>query len=308
MRPFIRRSRRHYIVSILICFLALGIAAHADGPNDAEEYLREIDEWDQKRLLSLKNPEGYLSLAGLFPLIEGKNRFGSAEDNDLVFPAGSPATAGVFVLKAGAVSVEVAGGVEIMSNDTVVTSVVLRSDAEGEPTVLAMGALRFYVIERSGNLYVRLKDLESELLKHFEGVDRFPVDVAWRIEGRFEPYDPPKRIMVPNQLGGEFEEDCPGRVVFEVGGEACSLEPMNASRGRLFFVFGDATSGLETYGGGRFLVSEPPSDDGIVVLDFNKAYNPPCVFSPFATCPLPHEANRLAARIEAGEKNWGEDH
>ena len=306
MRSFIRRSRRYYIVSILMCSLALGIAAHADGPTEA--YLQEIDGWHQKRLESLKNQEGYLSLAGLFPLVEGENRFGSAEDNDLVFPAGAPARAGVFVLKEGAVSVEVAGGVEITSNDVTVTSAVLSSDAEGEPTVLAMGELRFYVIERSGNLYVRLKDLDSELLKHFEGVDRFPVDVAWRIEGRFEAYDPPKRILVPNVLGGDFEEECPGRVLFEVGGKVYSLEPMNASRGRLFFVFGDGTSGLESYGGGRFLVAAPPSDDGIVVLDFNKAYIPPCAFSPFATCPLPHEANRLTVRIDAGEKNWGEGH
>ena len=312
MRSFIRRSHRYFIVPLILCSWAPVAAAHGEGPKDApkgaDAHRQEIDEWHQKRLESLKNPEGYLSLAGLFPLVEGENWFGSREDNALVFPAGTPARAGVFVLKAGAVRVDVAEGVEITVIDAAVSSAVLQSDAEGEPTVLAMGSLRFYVIDRSGALYIRLKDLDSELLKHFEGVDRFPVDVAWRIEGRFEPYDPPKRILVPNVLGGAFEEKCPGRVVFEIGGEACGLEPTSASRGRLFFVFGDGTSGLETYGGGRFLVAGPPSEEGIVVLDFNKAYNPPCAFSPFATCPLPHEANRLTVRIEAGEKKWGEGH
>jgi hypothetical protein len=244
----------------------------------------------------------------LFPLSEGSNRFGSADDNDLVFPAEAPEFAGAFVLEDGEVRIEVAGDVEITTGGAPVTSAVLESDADGVPTVLEMGFLHFYVIERAGKLYVRVKDLQSERLKQFDGIDRYPVDAAWRINARFEPYDPPRSVRVPNVLGGEFVEECPGRVEFEVGGKTCSLEPLSASGGRLFLVFGDATSGLETYGGGRFLYADPPTEDGEVILDFNKAYNPPCAFSPYATCPLPPEANRLSVRIEAGEKNWGEVH
>lgn len=290
------------------CLGPMSPAPAQDAAASGDAYRSAIDRWHERRLRSLRDPDGYLSLVGLFPLAEGENRFGSAADNDMVFPAGAPAHAGVFMIRGGAVRLEVTGGVEITANDTPVTSAALDSDARGEPTVLSMGSLRFYVIERAGNLLVRLKDPDSELLSEFSGIDRFPVDADWRIEGRFEPYHPPKRIRVPNVLGGESEEDCPGRIVFEVRGKSYSLEPTINSSGRLFIVFGDGTSGVETYGGGRFLVAEPPSEDGTVVLDFNKAYNPPCAFTPFATCPLPHEANRLAVRIEAGEKRWGEKH
>lgn len=290
------------------CLLAMGAAAFGQESQGLDAYRSEIDAWHRKRIESLKDPEGYLSLVGLYPMAEGANRFGSAKGNDLVFPAGSPPHAGVLKRADGVVRIEVTPGVVITSGGELVASDTLRSDAHGEPTVLEMGSMRFYVIDRSGDLYVRLKDVESERLMSFDGVDRFPVDRAWQIDARFEPYDPPRFISVPNVLGGEFVEECPGRLVFEVNGEPCSLEPLLDSRGRFFIVFGDGTSGLETYGGGRFLVADPPSHEGLVVLDFNRSYNPPCAFSPFATCPLPHEANRLDVRIEAGEKTWGEGH
>jgi uncharacterized protein (DUF1684 family) len=312
LRPLLHRLLRHAFPALLTWLLVLPAAAPTRAQNpkeaDADAYRREVESWYQRRLRSLKRPEGYLSLVGLFPLGGGENRFGSAADNDLVFPSKAPSRAGAFVVEDGTVRVEVNPGVEITEDGAPVTSGRLKTDSGGEPTVLAMGSLRFYVIDRSGDLYVRLKDRDSELLKHFDGIDRFPVSAAWRIQGRLEPYNPPRRILVPNVLGGEFEELCPGRVVFQVAGDTLSLEPASASNGRLFFVFGDGTSGLETYGGGRFLVADPPAEDGTVILDFNKAYNPPCAFTPFATCPLPPDANHLAVRVEAGEKKWGEGH
>ncbi len=310
MHAPVPRPINSFVAALFVASLLPGAAAAAlaGGSAETDAYLEEIDAWKAKRLESLKSQEGYLTLAGLFPLAEGRNPFGSAADNALVFPAGAPPHAGVFVLDKGAVTLEVTAGVEIASAGEPVSAMPLGSDVDEETTMLEMGSFRFYVIDRSGDLYIRLKDLDSELLKHFDGIDCFPADSAWRIEGRLEVYDPPRTIRIPNVLGGEFEELCPGRVVFEVRGEKCSLEPVNASGGRLFFVFGDDTSGLETYGGGRFLVADGPSGDGTIVLDFNKAYNPPCAFSPFATCPLPHETNRLTVRIEAGEKTWGEGH
>ena len=294
------------ITLILLTTLPQAIPSRAETTGDT--YVSEVDDWHRSRVENLKSPDSYLTLAGLFSLAEGDNRFGSAPDNELVFPEATPAHAGLFTVTDGSVQIDVLDGVTITAADEPVRSMHLGTDAGQTPTVLTMGSFRFYIIDRSGHLYVRLKDLQSELLEQFEGIERFPVDVSWRIEGQFKPYDPPKTLRIPNVLGYDFDETCPGQVVFDVGGETFSLEPIPAGGGRLFIVFGDETSGLETYGGGRFLVADAPSEDGRVVLDFNKAYNPPCAFTPYATCPLPHEANRLPVRIEAGEKSWGEGH
>jgi uncharacterized protein (DUF1684 family) len=307
VRGFIVAAARAGLLAAVVC---LGTAPPAAAESEAEidAYQKEINDWHRARIERLQSPTGYLSLAGLFPLADGENRFGSAEDNDLVFPAKAPAHAGVVTVGGSAARVRILEGVGVTTGDAPVATMALQTDAGGEPTVLAMGSFRFHVIERSGRLYLRLKDLENELLDRFGGIERFPVDESWRIEGRFEPYEPPKNLRIPSVLGYDSEQTCPGAVAFEVRGTVYRLEPIPASGGKLFFVFGDGTSGLETYGGGRFLVAGPPSEDGIVILDFNKAYNPPCAFTPFATCPLPHAANRLSVRIEAGEKTYGEGH
>jgi len=305
---FFRLTTGLAVLAAAIILLPPFVSPAAGGDNDSKTHQNEIEEWFQSRIERLKRPDGYLSLVGLFPLDEGTNSFGSAEDNQLVFPEKSPEYAGVFTLKAGLVQISVKDGVEILEDENRITETRMIPDTGKPTTVLSMGTFRFFVIERSGRLYIRLKDVESEALAAFEGVDRFPVDESWCIEANFEAYDPPRKISVPNVLGYEFEQTCPGRVVFEVGGVECSLEPTSASATSLFFVFGDETSAVETYGGGRFLVTSAPSEDGKVFMDFNKAYNPPCAFTPFATCPLPHPANRLTVRIEAGELNYGDHH
>jgi len=279
-------------------------AEPATGESTEAAYRKEIDEWHAKRVERLRDEYGWLSLVGLMPLRDGDNRFGSAADNDLVFPEKAPGHAGVLTLENGTVHLKVTALGKIESEGNPVRMMDLASDAEEGTTILDMGDLRFYVIERSGRFFVRLKDKESEARKHFKGIERYPVRGEWRIEGRFEPYDPPKKLRIPNALGMEFEETCPGSVVFEVGGVTQRLEPTADADGGLFFVFADATSGNETYGGGRFLYTDPPGPDGKVILDFNKAYNPPCVFTPFATCPLPHAENILKVKVEAGEKNY----
>ncbi len=265
---------------------------------------REVNEWHAKRIERLRSEYGWLTLVGLMPLEEGENRFGSAADNDLVFPEKAPEYAGVFTLKNGSVHIDVSKGVNISSDGKPVQSTILGSDADEETSILDMGGLRFYVIERAGRYYIRLKDSEAETLKKFKGIDRYPVRLEWRIEARFEPYDPPKKLMIPNVIGVDFEESCPGVVIFEVSDSTYRLEPTSTSSRGLFFVFADETSGIETYDGGRFLYVDPPGPDGKVILDFNKAYNPPCVFTPYATCPLPHAENILKIKIEAGEKKY----
>ncbi len=171
--------------------------------------------------------------------------------------------------------------------------------------MLAHGSLSFYLIKRGARLGVRVKDREASTLKEFKGVPTFAVNPLWRLVARFEPYDPPRKIDVPNILGSTEADESPGAVVFDVKGEKFRLEAVKEDdSGELFLIFGDKTNGTETYGGGRFLYTLPPKD-GTVVVDFNQAINPPCVFTPYATCPLPPAPNRLPIRIPAGEKAYG---
>jgi uncharacterized protein (DUF1684 family) len=244
---------------------------------------------------------------GLFWLEEGDNAFGSGPDNDLVFPAGkAPGRAGVLRLDAGRVTLEAAPDSGLAHAGRPVATLALASDASGEPTVVELGSLSFHLIERSGRVGLRLKDRASPVLASFSGIESFPVDPSWRIEARFEPYEPPKTLRVPNVLGTPTEESCPGALVFEHDGQSFRLEPTGEAGRDLFLVFGDATNGHETYGGGRFLPVAWPAPGEPVVLDFNRAYNPPCVFTAYATCPLPPRQNRLPIRVPAGEKTWGE--
>jgi len=308
------RTTLHALRSLVALALVLGVAtalARSARPGDDagdDAYKQSIEEWYKGRIERLMSPDGYLALVGLFPLDEGANRFGSAESNQLVFPEKAPKQAGTIYLKNGKLEIAVMPGVDIESDGKPVDKMPIESDAGGTPTAFEMGSFHFYVIERSGEMYLRLKDHDSELLKTFKGIERFPVDPKWRISARFEKYDPPKPLKVPNVLGYEFDEQCPGVIIFESGGKECRLEPMETAGDEFFIVFGDETSGLETYGGGRFLYAKLPDEKGNMVLDFNKAYNPPCAFTPFATCPLPHKENILGVRIEAGEKAYSEDH
>ena len=171
----------------------------------------------------------------------------------------------------------------------------------GEPTLLELGDLRLCVIERGGRLAVRTWDTASPRRREFAGIDHWPVDPRWRLEARFVP-TPDRTLEVPDVLGIVETKESPGEVVFEADGVEHRLEALRGGEdGSMWIVFGDATNGVETYGGGRFVYTAPPVGE-TVVIDFNRAYNPPCVFSPFATCPLPWEANRLPIRIEAGER------
>jgi uncharacterized protein (DUF1684 family) len=181
----------------------------------------------------------------------------------------------------------------------------LTDDRSEEPTVLELGDLRMFVICRGGDrLALRVRDRAAPALAAFTGMEHFPIDPAWRLTGRLEPDDADEPIEIVDVTGIVTREASPGRVVFEREGRSWNLRSLEGDGGALWLIFGDATNGTETYGGGRFLYSEPPGDDGSVVVDFNMAYNPPCVFSPYATCPLPPAENRLTLRIDAGERMY----
>jgi uncharacterized protein (DUF1684 family) len=275
-------------------------------PADTDGYRNEVEQWRARRLDRLRADGGWLTLVGLFWLEPGKNPVGSGSGNRVVLPAGkSPAFVGSLDRNADIVTLHAAPGSGLLSEGKPVTNLELRADADGEPTVLTLGSLSFYVIRRGERLGVRVKDSQSEARARFRGIESFAFDPKWRVEARFEPYDPPRSISVPSVLGTVDEEKCPGALVFELEGRTYRLDPLiEKGETDLFVIFGDRTNGAQTYGAGRFLYATSPVN-GRTVLDFNKAYNPPCAFTPYATCPLPPLENRLALRIEAGEKKYG---
>jgi uncharacterized protein (DUF1684 family) len=269
-------------------------------------YQQEIEDWHRARIQRLTAPDGWLSLVALFPLPEGIHRFGSAPDNDLAFPAGAPEHAGTLTVVDTVATLTKASGVKMTAGrERIRGDVVLASDADAAgPTKVQMGSIQFYVIERHGALFLRVKDANSPVRRSFHGIERFPVDKKWRFEATLERYDPPRLVSVPNIMGFDEMVPCPGALVFQKDGVTCRLEAHSQEGDSLFVVFGDQTSGHDTYGGGRFVYVDIPGPDGKTTLDFNRAYNPPCVFTEFATCPLPVPGNVLPFRVEAGEKAW----
>ena len=268
-------------------------------------YLQEINEWHSKRTENLKKENGWLNLVGLYWLKPGDNTFGSAKENDIVFPVNAPAFIGTFTLNDSVVSIHVNSEIKVLHDSLVVSEMDLQHDLSGSPTVLKLDTFRWFIIKRGEKYGVRLRDLDAPLLKEFKGIERFPVNEDWRIKADFIPYDSPKKIMVPNILGAFDEEMVIGKLKFKLQDKEFYLDPID-NGDKLFIIFADETNGESTYGAGRFLYSDKPDSSGKVILDFNKAYNPPCVFTKYATCPLPPEQNRLAAKITAGEKNFGE--
>jgi len=252
-----------------------------------EEYQADIDVWHQERIGKLKGENGWLSLAGLYWLKPGENRIGSDPKSDIRFPARAPKHLGSIILKGKTATLEMAGKKKILKPD---------SDK------IAAGDFTFLVIERGGKLALRLFDRKAKTLLDFKGIERFPARLRWKKFARFEAYEKPRKAMVTTVIQTIEVALVPGEAVFLHDGTEYRLTPMSQSdTGELFFVFADKTNGKETYGGGRFLYTPAP-EEGRVVLDFNKAYNPPCSFTPYATCPIPRKENRLPFRVEAGEK------
>jgi hypothetical protein len=282
-------------------------AAPPPGAADGAAYERELEQWKAKRLDGLKSDDGWLTLIGLFWLREGENRFGSDHANEIVLPEGkAPAFAGTVRLAGGALRLEAKPEAGITSGGRPVASLDLRSDADGEPTMLELGSLSFHVVRRGERLGLRVRDRDNPARAEFKGTDYYPADGKWVIAARFEPYDPPKRVPILNVLGMETEETAPGVLAFEAGGREYRLQALREKGNeQLFIIFADQTSGKETYGAGRYLYADPPGADGRVRLDFNKAYSPPCAFTRYATCPLPPAQNRLPLRVEAGERYLG---
>jgi uncharacterized protein (DUF1684 family) len=272
------------------------------------DYVRGIEEMRRRRLERLREPDGWLTLVGLEWLHDGENTVGADPDSDVILRGeDAPERAGAVVVDGGAVRFVRAPEADVTLDGQLVDEVELRHDSHPvrPPTVLRIGTLSFHLIRRGDRLGIRVRDSASAARRDFAGIEYFPIDPSWRLVARFEP-TPGATIAVPNVIGLTSEEASPGWIVFTRQGVEYRLQALEGDDDRsLWLVFGDATNGRETYGGGRFLYTDPPRPDGSVVVDFNLAYNPPCVFTPYATCDLPPAQNRLALRVEAGERGYG---
>jgi hypothetical protein len=299
----------YLIVAVLLPIFVIGCSKKHKV--DIVIYKNEIGHWQLKRAEGLKKESGWLSLAGLFWLKEGENKMGADSSNTVIFPPeSSPKYVGSIYLKNGELRLKVAKTVELKVKDSLVTDMRLQSDQSGkaEPTTMHLGSLTFYVIKRSEQFGMRVKDSQNPARLNFKGLEYFTVDLKWRFEAKFEQYNPAKVIQIVNVLGQVSNDTCPGAVVFEVEGKSYRLDALKEGK-ELFIIFHDETAGKETYGMGRYLYTEMPDSNNNVVIDFNKAYNPPCAFTVFATCPIPPEQNYLPLRIKAGEKKYaGSEH
>ncbi|MEP6742190.1 MAG: DUF1684 domain-containing protein [bacterium] len=297
-----------------ICFLFILLLAFSVACNkpkstafDADGYKTEITKWQNDRLINLKREDSWLTLVGLYWLKEGENKFGSGPANSLVLPKDkAPDVAGSFWLEKGRVRLTAPAGAGISADGKNVTALDLKDDNDDSgPTILKMGALIINIVRRGDRIGVRVKDSQSVARLQFKGLDYFPADPKWRVEAHFEPYQPAKTIPITNVLGMTNDETSPGALAFEVDGKTYRIDPiLEKGETDYFVMIADETTGRETYGAGRYLYVAPPDVSGKVVIDFNKAYNPPCAFTAYATCPLPPRQNHLPVRIEAGEKKY----
>ena len=293
--------------------LCLALAALVTTAFAADDFQRDLDEWRADRVARLTKPDGWLSLIGLHWLQPGDNSVGSAEDCTVRLTAG-PAYLGRVTLAADGKVTFIAAPGSLASTDAPPVpgskfGAVQLAYGDAKPSLVTARNVSFVVIKRGEKVGLRVRDSESERRRNFVGIDYFPADPSWRIEAQWVAFEQAKMIPITNVLGQTTPMPCPGKAVFTRDGRTFELYPiLEAGESELFFILADETSGGETYGASRFLYAAP-AKDGKVVLDFNRALNPPCAFTPFATCPLPPKENRLKLRVTAGEKNYrGEAH
>lgn len=298
-------------LSLLLAASVAGVqvmSASVEDTKPAGSYESQIQAWRTQRVERLKAPNGWLSLIGLDWLKEGRNTIGSDKKNDIVLTAG-PAHLGVVTLAKGKATIELDPKSGATIDAKPIRSAELLDDSHEKPTTVAFGSASFYLIDRNGKKGLRVKDSEAKTRKNFVGIDYFPIDPKWRVEAKFTPFNPPHTLEIPNVLGQIDKMPVPGKVEFVKDGKTYTLLPVleEPDAKELWYIYADKTSAKETYGGGRFLYSDMPKD-GKVVVDFNKSYNPPCAFTPHATCPLAPPENRLPIPVTAGEKKYRGGH
>ena len=295
--------RKHTLPLFIVVLLFMG-GCNSTDPIITDEiaYIESIQEWQNQRIERLKSKNGWLNLAGLFWLEEGENSFGSDPSNDIVFPEKAEAFCGTLTLNKGNVELLVKDDLNITYRDTLVTHLNLENDHSKQPTYLQQGDLAWYVVKRAEKYGIRMRDYKHPRIDKLNHIPSYPIQIDYIVEATLKPFDEPRTMIVATPVEGFTEEyKCPGELHFKIKKENLVLYPFSSGKG-YFLVIADETTGLGTYGAGRFMVAMPDST-GRIILDFNKAYNPPCAFSPFATCPMPPRENFLPVAIEAGEKS-----
>lgn len=282
-----------------LVFVALSCATATAATVDGA-YRTQIGQWRQQREAALKADGGWLTVTGLFWLKEGVNSLGSGPANDIVLPESAAASVGTVRVERGA-AVFTAAAPSATLNGKPVREAALHY--AGPADVLSAGSLDLLLLKRGDRLALRLKDKNSILRQKFTHLSWYPVQEDWRITGKFTPLTTPAKLVLDTIIGEQETAQSPGYVEFQHGGQTYKLQAVSQGK-RLFFVIRDLTSGKTSYAASRFLYADAPKEDGTVVLDFNKAENPPCAFTPYATCPLPPPQNRLSLAIEAGERKY----
>jgi hypothetical protein len=274
---------------------------------ESAEYQAEVERWHAERDKRLRSPDGWLTLVGLHWLTPGEHEFGQHPSNPIRLQGQDVPPLAGHLLVTDDLQARVRPHHEAaLTHDGVriEDELLLAADTDGDSTIIGLGSLRMHLIRRGAHnarLGLRVRDTEAPALVAFTGVPRFPVDPAWRLEARLERAQEPRTISVPDIVGDVLEEASPGDVILPLPGGEQRLHALEEEDDRLWLIFADATNGEQTYSAGRFLVTGPVAADGSVVVDFNLAYNMPCVFSAYATCPLPPAGNRLSVPIPAGE-------
>lgn len=268
---------------------------------DWDSYILEYESWQESRLERLKGENGWLNLAGLLWLEEGENTFGSELANHLVFPENFPANGGLIILEDSTLTLKVNEGTEIFIEGRVIQKTLLKHDQDKDKSIMEHGQYRWFILKRGERYAIRLRDLQHPRIQQLDHIPSYPFNKDYVILAELSLFDSAKTIEVPSAISGynEFYK-APGELQFKLNGKSQTLLPFKSGDG-YFIIVGDETNGMETYGAGRFLYAEH-TDETHVLIDFNKATNPPCAFSPFATCPLPPLENILNIEIEAGEK------
>ncbi|NCI45232.1 DUF1684 domain-containing protein [Sediminibacterium soli] len=293
-------------IRIILLAMVLVVSAGTYA-QEAAGYAGSIEQWHSERVEGLKKENGWLNLVGLYWLKPGKNYFGTDASNDIVFPKGSPIAA-----KAGYVEWEDHMVVLVPAENSGITlnkrsadrmaSIVYHPDSARVP-VAAAGSLRWSIIKRDEKLGIRLRDLNAAALASFKGIERYPADTRWKLEATLQTSGFPDRISITNVLGQTNLQKSAGKLAFTIDGRTYRLDALDEGD-QLFVIFADQTNSTETYPSGRFLYVTKPDASGKTIIDFNKAYNPPCAFTEYATCPLPPKENSLPISITAGEKKY----
>jgi uncharacterized protein len=292
------------VLVLMLAFALLAPFAGAASPVvNSPSYQEDYAKW--RKELEASRRKNWLTLVGLFWLRDGENRVGGDQKDEVPLPADkAPAQVGTISFHDGKAMFHAVPSADVTNEGKPVQDTALEPDTTGKPTILQLGDLRMLMIRREQKFGIRVRDIHSHNLAKFKGTEFYPVNDNYVVNATFIAYDNPRKVAIPTVLGQNAEMDSPGEVEFTLNGQKVRLQAVTEGTPELMLIIKDQTSGKTTYPPGRFLDTDPPKD-GKVVIDFNRAYNPPCAFTAYATCPLPPKQNWLPTAIEAGEKYSG---